>query len=187
MWLDSCWLEGETIISNWSRSISSPAADQSECFIFNRKFSVCDSPWSWIFNKNFHCILASMIKSLLAISALALTFLVLECFIKSAWSLEVTHVAFACEEFLILLYHNFSMIQNWSMLVLFHARKQMQEISKSSSFAGGALAENSVLRVMINSHAQIWLTQQGLPYKKAVPCREAFLPSWEGGRYQVSH
>lgn len=44
-----------------------------------------------------------MIKSLLAISALALTFLVLECFIKSAWSLEVTHVAFACEEFLILL------------------------------------------------------------------------------------
>lgn len=40
-----------------------------------------------------------MFKSLLAVSALALTFLVLECFSESAWNLEVTHVAFTCEEF----------------------------------------------------------------------------------------
>lgn len=42
-----------------------------------------------------------MFKSLLAISALALTLLVLECFGESAWNLEVTHVAFTGEEFLI--------------------------------------------------------------------------------------
>lgn len=129
-------------------------------------------------------MVASMFKSLLAISPFALTFLVLECFGKSSCGLEVTHVAFACEKFLILPLPQLLYDSELKYAGSLPCKKANVGNKQELFFSWwGTGMKHRVLRVMISSRAQMWLMQQGPPYRKAAPCREALLPTWEEGSY----
>lgn len=88
------------------------------------------------------------------------------------------------KNFLFCFYRSFSMIQNWSMLILLHARKQMQNMSKSSSFSAWALAENTGFWEWWSKACANVAPKQGLHYREAVPCTKAALPLWEERRFQ---
>lgn len=175
MWSDSDWLKGEATISSWSISVSSPGADYrvSVSSLTENSLST-DSPSSWISSKNFQCLGASTFKSLLAILTFAFTFWVLECFRNRAWSLEVTHVVFACEEFLIPLLPQFlydSELKYAGSLPCKRANAGNKQELFFSWWSTGV--KHRVLRLVISSHAQVWLVQQGLSSQQAESCREA--------------
>lgn len=74
MWSDSCWLEGEAIITSWSRSTFPFSADHkvNVLSLTDNSLSAYSTWWHiwWDFNKDFQCMVASMFKSPLVISVL---------------------------------------------------------------------------------------------------------------------
>lgn len=138
-------------------------------------------------NEDFQYVVASMFKSLLVLSVLALTFWVPECLSKSAWSLEVTHVAFVCEEFFILLLPHFLYDSELKYADSLPCKKANVEHEQEFLPGLGTSVKHWLLRVMVQgmckggSRSRVCLTG-----REAVRCTKAALPIWEERRYHGS-